>query len=44
MNIEKILNWPRPKNARNVKQFVALGSYYRKFVENFACQAYGGTY
>jgi hypothetical protein len=39
MNKENIINWPRPKNARNVKQFVALGIYNRKFVENFAKRA-----
>ena len=35
-NIEKIIQWPRPKNARQVKQFVAMGSYYRRYVKDFA--------
>lgn len=35
-NIVKIVQWPTPQNAKQVKQFVATGSYYRRFVENFA--------
>ncbi|MCG8112252.1 MAG: reverse transcriptase, partial [Candidatus Thiodiazotropha taylori] len=35
-NISKILEWPRPTTPRQVKQLVAMGSYYRRYVENFA--------
>jgi len=35
-NIEKIVNWPKPGNAKQVKQFVATGSYYRRFVKDYA--------
>ena len=35
-NIEKILSWPKPKSAKQVKQLVAMGSYYRRYVKNFA--------
>lgn len=35
-NIAKILQWPVPSNAKQVKQFVATGSYYRRFVKDFA--------
>lgn len=35
-NISKIIEWPRPANPKQVKQFVATGSYYRRFVKNFA--------
>ena len=35
-NIEKIINWPKPRTARQVKQFVAMGSYYRRYVKDFA--------
>ena len=35
-NVDKIANWPRPETAKHVKQFVATGSYYRRFVQGFA--------
>ena len=35
-NISKIMSWPKPKTAKQVKQLVAMGSYYRRHVENFA--------
>lgn len=36
MNVSKILSWPQPVNQKQVKQFVATASYYRRFVKNFA--------
>ena len=36
VNIAKIVDWPVPANAKQVKQFVALCSYYRRFVKDFA--------
>ena len=35
-NITKVLGWPKPKTAKQVKQLVAMGSYYRRYVKNFA--------
>lgn len=35
-NIAKIASWPVPKTPRQVKQLVAMGSYYRRYVKNFA--------
>ena len=35
-NITKVVNWPRPMNPKQVKQFVATGSYYRRFIKDFA--------
>jgi transposase InsO family protein/DNA-binding MarR family transcriptional regulator len=35
-NIAKILQWPTPKTPKPVKQLVATGSYYRRFVKGFA--------
>ena len=35
-NIMKIVDWPRPTNCKQVKQFVATGSYYRRFVRDYA--------
>ncbi len=30
------MNWPVPKNATEVRQFLGLCSYYRKYVRNFS--------
>ncbi|XP_053395583.1 uncharacterized protein LOC123525908 [Mercenaria mercenaria] len=38
-NTSKILQWSRPETPKQVKQFVATGSYYRKFVRGFATTA-----
>ena len=37
---DTIKNYPVPKNADDVRRFVAFCNYYRKFVENFATIAY----
>ena len=35
-SITNKLGWPKPKNAKQAKQLVAMGSYYRRYVKNFA--------
>ena len=35
-NIEKLLNWPRPVNTTQVRGIIGLGSYYRRFVQDFS--------
>jgi len=35
-NVDKVINWPQPKTSKQVKQFVATASYYRRFVRDFA--------
>ncbi|KAF8046536.1 hypothetical protein N665_3639s0001 [Sinapis alba] len=37
--IKAIQGWPRPKNATEVKSFLGLAGYYRKFVKGFASLA-----
>jgi hypothetical protein len=34
--IEKVKNFPRPKTVTNIRSFLGLASYYRKFIENFS--------
>jgi len=36
---EVIREWPVPKTIRDVRAFLGLGGYYRRFVPNFACIA-----
>jgi len=31
-----VLNWPTPKTVRDVRKFLGLANYYRRFVKNFA--------
>ena len=35
-NIAKIMSSQKPRTAEQVKQFVTMGSYYRRYVKNFA--------
>jgi len=34
--IEAITKWSRPKNATEVKSFLGLVGYYRRFIKNFS--------
>ena len=36
VKVSSILKWPLPKNIRDVRSFLGLASYYRKFVWNYA--------
>ena len=33
--VSTVKNWPRPNSVRDVRGFIGLCSYYRKFVKNF---------
>ena len=34
--IDKIRNWPNPKNAVEVRKFTSFAGYYRRFVKDFS--------
>ena len=34
--IEAVVNWKQPKNVSEVRSFLCLAEYYRKFVEGFS--------
>jgi len=34
--VEEMLNWPTPKNVKEVQKFLGLANYYRRFIKNFA--------
>jgi len=34
--VEEVLNWPTPKNVKEVQKFLGLANYYRRFIKNFA--------
>jgi hypothetical protein len=31
-----VLDWPQPENSKDVRGFLALSSYYRKFIGHYA--------
>ena len=36
LKVECILNWPSPTTQTELRQFLGLASYYRRFVKGFA--------
>ncbi|GJW33445.1 putative nucleotidyltransferase, ribonuclease H, partial [Tanacetum coccineum] len=37
--VEAVTNWPRPKSVTEVRSFLGLAGYYRRFVEGFSSLA-----
>ena len=34
--VDGILSWPEPKNVKDIRKFLGLANYYRRFIKNFA--------
>ena len=41
--IEAIMNWPTPRNVMDVRSFMGLAGYYRRFIEGFSNVAHAIT-
>ena len=37
--VDAVVNWPQPKDEAEVRQFLGLASYYRKYIDKFADMA-----
>src|SRR5438046_9863756 len=37
--VEKVKNYPRPENISQLREFLGLASYYRKFIKDFSKKA-----
>ena len=34
--VESVVNWPQPTSQKELKQFLGLANYYRRYIQNFA--------
>jgi len=34
--VDRVLSWPEPRNVKDVRKFLGLANYYRRFIKNFA--------
>jgi len=34
--VDRVLRWPEPKNVKDVRKFLGLANYYRRFIKDFA--------
>ena len=34
--VDGVLSWPEPKNIKDVRKFLGLANYYKRFIKDFA--------
>jgi len=34
--VDEVLSWPQPKNVKDIRKFLGLTNYYRRFIKDFA--------
>jgi len=34
--VNKVLDWPEPKSIKDIRKFLGLTNYYRRFIKDFA--------
>jgi len=34
--VDRVLSWPGPKNMKDIRKFLGLANYYRRFIKDFA--------
>jgi len=34
--VDRVLSWPKPKNIKDIRKFLGLANYYRRFIKDFA--------
>jgi len=36
VKVNGVLSWPEPKNIKDIRKFLGLANYYRRFIKDFA--------
>ena len=34
--VDRVLSWPEPKSIKDIRKFLDLTNYYRRFIKDFA--------
>ena len=34
--VDRVLSWPKPKNVKDIRKFLVLINYYKRFIKDFA--------
>jgi len=34
--VDRVLSWSQPKNMKDVRKFLGLANYYKRFIKDFA--------